>query len=181
MCTPGNSDILIMSTIIGSMYLYDLKNIENNTNHSKYNYQALLENLVPKFNELEEEKQKLKLNRAMIKYSVKSYTFQTDGLIDFPHTSAIKKLVFISRAASGIAQIGCLDVFGIVSVWSVLEVSNAIASEYDLNISLGGKFKMVMNYHDNLFGCNQVMDFLPGIPINVGGKNMMTDPFDTVV
>jgi len=75
MCTPGNSDILIMSTIIGSMYLYDLKNIENNTNHSKYNYQALLENLVPKFNELEEEKQKLKLNRAMIKYSVKSYTF----------------------------------------------------------------------------------------------------------
>ena len=32
MCTPGNSDILILGTVIGSLYLYDLKNIEHNTN-----------------------------------------------------------------------------------------------------------------------------------------------------
>jgi len=25
------------------------------------------------------------------------------------------------------------------------------------------------------------MDGIPGIPINMGGKSMMTDPFDTVV
>lgn len=43
MCTPGNSDILILSTVIGSLYLYDLKNIENTANSSlKYNYGALL-------------------------------------------------------------------------------------------------------------------------------------------
>ena len=89
-----------------------------------------------------------------MKYSVQSHTYLTDGLLDYPHAASIKNLVFISRAASGIAQIGCLDVFGTVSVWSILEVSNAMASDYDLNISLGGNFKMVLNYTDNLFGRN---------------------------
>ena len=57
MCTPGNSDILILGTVIGSLYLYDLKNIEHNTNQSmSYNYIALIENLLPKFQELEDEK-----------------------------------------------------------------------------------------------------------------------------
>ena len=57
MCTPGNSDILILGTIIGSLYLYDLKNIEHNTNQSmSYNYIALIETLLPKFQELEDEK-----------------------------------------------------------------------------------------------------------------------------
>ena len=40
---------------------------------------------------------------------------------------------------------------------------------------------MVLNYTDNLFGSGSVMDFIPGIPINVGGKSDITDPFDTVV
>jgi hypothetical protein len=32
MCTSGNSDILVLGTILGSIYLYDLKNIESNPN-----------------------------------------------------------------------------------------------------------------------------------------------------
>ena len=71
MCTPGNSDILILATVIGSLYLYDLKNIENNTNSSiKYNYMALLKNLVPNFTELDDEKKQQKFQRAQIKYSI---------------------------------------------------------------------------------------------------------------
>ena len=73
MCTPGNSDILILATVIGSLYLYDLKNIENNTNSTiKYNYMALLKNLVPNFNELDDEKKQQKFQRAQIKYSIQS-------------------------------------------------------------------------------------------------------------
>jgi len=59
-----------------------------------------------------------------MKYSISGHTYQTDGLKDYPHFAPIKNLVFISRAVSGISQIGCLDVFGTVSVWSVLEVTN---------------------------------------------------------
>ena len=40
---------------------------------------------------------------------------------------------------------------------------------------------MVLSYSDNLFSCDQVMEIMPGIPINVGGKSMRTDPFDTIV
>jgi len=56
MCTPGNSDILILSTVIGSLYLYDLKNITANSNQgAKYNYTALLEKSNPRFSELAPE------------------------------------------------------------------------------------------------------------------------------
>ena len=57
MCTPGNSDIIILSTILGSLYLYDLKNIDSNPNLGhRFNYQALLERLVPDFNAMEDGK-----------------------------------------------------------------------------------------------------------------------------
>lgn len=100
---------------------------------------------------------------------------------DHPHNSPIKKLVFISKLASGMSQIGCLDVYGTVSVWSVIEVTNEAVGEQDFNICLGGKFKMVLSYSDNLFSCEQVMDFIPGIAINQGGKSSKTEPFDTIV
>ena len=110
------------------------------------------------------------MQHLKMKYKFRGYTFQTDGLPDHPHNAPIKKLVFISKLASGMSQIGVLDIFGTVSVWSVIEVTNAILSEQDFNICLGGKFKMVMSYSDNLFNCAQVMEYIPGIPINVGGK-----------
>jgi len=33
MCTTGSADVLITSTVLGSLYLYDLKNIETNPNN----------------------------------------------------------------------------------------------------------------------------------------------------
>jgi hypothetical protein len=58
----------------------------------------------------------------MIKYSIQSHSFLTDGLMDFPHFAPIKKMVFISKSTSGIAQVGVLDEQGVVSVWSVMEM-----------------------------------------------------------
>ena len=50
MCTSGNSDILVMGTILGSLYLYDMKNIESNPNLAmRYNYSALLLKMVPNY------------------------------------------------------------------------------------------------------------------------------------
>jgi len=57
MCTPGSKDVLIVSTVLGSIYLYDLKNIEGGSNMvSQYNYTALLEQKVQGYSELDEEK-----------------------------------------------------------------------------------------------------------------------------
>lgn len=78
--------------------------------------------------------------------------------MDFPHFSPIKKLVFISRSTSGISQIGALDEQGVVSVWSIMEMQGHLVTDYDLNMSLGGKFKMVMNYTDNLFEYENVIN-----------------------
>jgi hypothetical protein len=34
-----------------------------------------------------------------------------------------------------------------------------IITDYDLNMSLGGKFKMMLNYSDNLFDYENAIDF----------------------
>lgn len=47
---------------------------------------------------------------------------------------------------------------GVVSVWSVLEVNALMPNEFDLNINLGGKFKMSLVYTDNLFECSSVIN-----------------------
>jgi hypothetical protein len=77
---------------------------------------------VPNLSELDEAKKQYKLQKAMIKYSIQSHSFLTDGLMDFPHFAPIKKMVFISKSTSGIAQVGVLDEQGVVSVWSVMEM-----------------------------------------------------------
>lgn len=90
------------------------------------------------------------MRKMMIKYSITNVTFMSDGLIDYPHFSCIKKLVFISRSASGISQIGCLDELGTISIWNIVEMSNNMVTDYELNVCLGGKFKMALNYTDSL-------------------------------
>lgn len=71
MVTPGNSDIIILSTVLGSMYLYDLKNIDSNPNlGNRFNYEALLRQLVPGFDELDPVKKQSKFQKVMIKYSI---------------------------------------------------------------------------------------------------------------
>jgi len=94
-----------------------------------------------------------------MKYSIMSNCFLTDGLLeDPPHYSPIKKLVFINRSSSGISQIGVLDEIGMVSVWSINEIAGHIALDHDLNINLGGKFKLNLNYSDNLFDYENVIN-----------------------
>ena len=40
-----------------------------------------------------------------------------------------------------------------------MELQGHLVTDYDLNMSLGGKFKMVLNYSDNLFEYENVMNF----------------------
>jgi hypothetical protein len=40
-----------------------------------------------------------------------------------------------------------------------MEMQGHIVTDYDLNMSLGGKFKMVLNYSDNLFEYENVINF----------------------
>ena len=44
-------------------------------------------------------------------------------------------------------------------MWSIMEMSGHLVTDYDLNMSLGGKFKMVLNYSDNLFEYENVINF----------------------
>jgi hypothetical protein len=62
MCTSGSKDVLVVGTVLGSLYLYDLKNIDSGYGHSlHYNYGALLEQKVQGFNEMDEFKKQKKL------------------------------------------------------------------------------------------------------------------------
>ena len=62
MCTPASSDTIILGTVLGSLFLYDLKNIESNPSAANtYNYQAMLEALIPNFDQMDETKKILKL------------------------------------------------------------------------------------------------------------------------
>ena len=57
MCTNGSTDILIVGTQMGSLYLYDLINLNTNPNASlMYNYEAVAAQEVPKFSSLDEDK-----------------------------------------------------------------------------------------------------------------------------
>jgi hypothetical protein len=47
---------------------------------------------------------------------------------------------------------------GIVSVWNITEVASHLITDFDLNISLGGKFKMVLLYSENLMDYPHVVD-----------------------
>jgi hypothetical protein len=94
-----------------------------------------------------------------MKYSVMTHTFLSDGLQDFPHYAPIKKLSFIQKQSSGIAEVGVLDEQGVVSTWSVIEMADHTVTDYELNMNLGGKFKMAMNYSANLAAYPNVIDY----------------------
>ena len=116
----------------------------------------------------------------MMKYSILSNCFLTDGLQDYPHFSPIQKLVFINRSSSGISQIGALDELGVTSVWSINEQASHLVSDYDLNMSLGGKFKLLINYSDNLFEYENVIDqnFMMDITSSI---EIEFDPTDSTI
>ena len=45
-CTNGSTDILIVGTEMGSLYLYDLNNLNTNPNAMDYNYLAMAQKIV---------------------------------------------------------------------------------------------------------------------------------------
>lgn len=43
-----------------------------------------------------------------------------------------------------------MDEQGIISIWNIVEMSSNMVSDYELNLCLGGRYKMSLNYTDNL-------------------------------
>ena len=105
MCTSGSADVLIVATNLGSLLLYDLNgNVESNPNIvDSLNYVALCEKGVKDWETLDDNKKQEKINKCILSFSISNHCFMCDGLKNYPHYSPIKKLVFISRSASGIS------------------------------------------------------------------------------
>ena len=45
-----------------------------------------------------------------------------------------------------------------ISVWNIIEIPSHLKAEDELNLSMGGKFKMVLNFSDNLMDYPNVID-----------------------
>lgn len=87
------------------------------------------------------------------RFTVLSFTFQTDILEGYQHFSAIKRLLFVNKIGSSPAQIGAMDELGVISSWSVMEIQQYQAnkiSDFDMHLSIGGRFKLLENYTINL-------------------------------
>jgi hypothetical protein len=59
----------------------------------------------------------------------------------------------VSKVGQSPAQIGAIDELGVVSSWSVMEIAAHHAdkiSDFDLNLNIGGRFKLLENYSENL-------------------------------
>lgn len=62
-------------------------------------------------------------------------------------------------------------------MWSIIEISDHVITDYELNMNLGSKFKMVMNYHDNLTAYANVIDFT-NIEALLSSLDVEFDPTD---
>lgn len=59
----------------------------------------------------------------------------------------------MSKIGSSPAQIGVIDELGVISSWSVMEIQPHMASkigDFDFNLSIGGRFKLLENFVVNL-------------------------------
>jgi hypothetical protein len=73
-------------------------------------YEFFTERLIKEYDSLPPQKKAGVLEKARMKYPVKTAAFSSDGLAEHPHLSPIQKLVFISRApGTSTAKIGALD------------------------------------------------------------------------
>ena len=94
-------------------------------------------------------------------FSIYYSTFSTDGLPNYFHFSPIKKLQFITKFGGSSAQIGVLDELLILSTWSVIEIQQHIAEkldDFDLNLSIGGRYKLLPNFKINLMSISDIFD-----------------------
>ena len=105
MCTNGSPTLLIVGTIVGSLLLFDLKNVidGNPLKNSALTYDALLESKVKDFASLDANAKQHYYNQCLVKFTIMNHSYICDGKRDYPHFCALKKLVFIQRHASGIS------------------------------------------------------------------------------
>lgn len=150
MCTSGEDDVLICGTVLGSLMLFDLKDYTSVSYISRFLNWEALSNYVQSTGEGSQFGSEQALRG---KYTPKTVSFITDGMQDYPHMDSIEKLVLISKVGAGSKQVGALDSSGVVSMWSVLEMEEHVAekmTEFELNMSVGSRFKMIQNFSQDL-------------------------------
>ncbi len=145
MCTPGDDNLLIIGTSLGSLNLYDLNEFDSSQLRSdELDYDALVKSFHP---DLHEDAYSERLQLYRTRYTVQWPTFATDGLPAYTHYSPIRKLVFITKyGGAGNAQIGVLDELLSVSTWSLIQNGD----DFDLSMRIGGRYKMIENFNENL-------------------------------
>lgn len=87
--------------------------------------------------------------------------FTTDALPSNQHFAPIIRLKFVSKHGSSPATIAAMDELGVVSSWSVMELQPYIADrigDADLNLNIGGRFKLLENFSENLMFLPEVFD-----------------------
>lgn len=132
------------------------------------------------FDTLSDNKKKATLAKLRIKYPIKMPSFISDGLAEHPHFSPITKMVFISRGANGVAKFGALDQEGVISVWSVLEIHGEnLTSEYNLNMNIGCKLKLQLNFSDSLTNYPNVLSEDDPLGVNLASESVEIE-FDTL-
>jgi hypothetical protein len=124
------------------------------------------------------------LKKVRTKFKVLGQTFATDALPANQHFSPIIRLKFVSKHGSSPAQIAAMDELGVVSSWSVMELQSHIADkigDYDLNLNIGGKFKLLENFSENLMFMPEVFDNADGFNDVAQSMDLEFDPNDTNV
>ena len=68
---------------------------------------------------------------------------------------------FVNKVGASPAQISAMDELGVVSSWSVMELQAHIAEKignFDLNLNIGGRYKLLENFSENLMFMPEVFD-----------------------
>jgi hypothetical protein len=87
------------------------------------------------------------LKKLKSKYKVLGHVFTTDALPESLHCSPITRLTFVSKHGSSPATIAAMDELGVVSSWSVIELSAHHADKItDLNLNIGARYKLLENF-----------------------------------
>lgn len=67
----------------------------------------------------------------------------------------------MNKVGASPAQISAMDELGVVSSWSVMELQAHIAEKignFDLNLNIGGTYKLLENFSENLMFMPEVFD-----------------------
>ena len=66
---------------------------------------------------------------------------------------------FITKFGGLSAQIGVIDELLTLSTWSLIEIQSNVkgVNEFDLSMSIGGKYKLLENYSENLMMMKEVV------------------------